>query len=74
MITEQDLRDLMEALTPPEGSNFQALAGKTFVRDFAKAVYGGSYTFRQLRELFRNGVIKPQNGFYWIKWDSLRAG
>jgi hypothetical protein len=67
MITEDQLRQLIEDLMPKETNTpFVVYAGKSFVRDFAKQFYGGSYTFGQLLGLFRSGIVKGGNGSYII--------
>lgn len=66
MITEEDLKKLIDQLVPaPKPMIIHA--GKGFVREFVKQMYGGSYNFRQLLGLFRIGVIRGYGGVYEIK-------
>ena len=67
MITEEDLKKLIEEMMPISNTKpFVVYTGKSFVRDFAKGMFGGSYTFRQLLGLFRSGIVKGNYGSYII--------
>lgn len=66
MITEEDLKKLIDQLAPaPQPMILHC--GKGFVREFAKQMYGGSYSFIQLLGLFRSGVIISYGGVYEIR-------
>jgi len=67
-ITYEDLQKLVNDLLPKNGDkqNSILMVGKSFVRDYAKSLYGGSYTWKQLRNLFRVGMITGLEGIYTI--------
>lgn len=67
-ITEEHLKQLIEDMLPIANNKpFVVYTGKSFVRDFAKGMFGGSYTFHQLLGLFRSGIVKGSYGTYIIQ-------
>lgn len=68
-LTDGNFREVMgtmlEAMNSQE--DMRCIMGKPAVRIFAREYYGGSYTWRQLRDLFRQEIIIGSHSTYSAK-------
>jgi hypothetical protein len=67
MITEDDLRKLIEDMMPKPNQRVVIHTGKSGARNFIRGVFGDGYTYRDVIRAYRSGFITQQNGVYIVR-------